>query len=71
MDIHPWTKYEVAAMRDEERRVRAMSAYRALRGADGGAIEPMVESRSHRVRLLDRLLRREFGALPTPTGSAG
>ena len=59
MDIHPWTKYEVAAARDEERRLRAMAAYRALRGADGGAIEPAGDTRSVRSRLFDRVLRRE------------
>lgn len=60
MDIHPWTKYEIAAARDEERRLRAMAAYKALRGADGGAVGIAAESRSAR-RLLDRLLRREVG----------
>jgi hypothetical protein len=43
MDIHPWTKYDVARARDEERLLRAMAAYKALRGADGGAIDPLVE----------------------------
>ena len=58
MDIHPWTKYELAIARDEERRLRAMAAYRSLRGADPGAIDT-VEIRSGRIWLLDRLLRRE------------
>ena len=70
MDIHPWTKYEVARARDEERLLRAMAAYKALRGADGGAIDPVVESRSGRTRLLDRLLRREIGAVRTPARPA-
>lgn len=61
MDIHPWTTYELARARDEERLLRAMAAYRSLRGADGGAIDSVVESRSARNRLLDRLLRREVG----------
>lgn len=65
MDIHPWTKYDVARARDEERLLRAMAAYKALRGADGGAIDPLVESRSTR-RFLDRLLRREIGAVRAP-----
>ena len=61
MDIHPWTKYEVAAFRDEERQLRAMAAYKALRGADPGLVDATaVESRSSRGRLLDRLLRREL-----------
>jgi hypothetical protein len=29
MDIHPWTKYEIARLRDEERLLRARSAMRA------------------------------------------
>jgi hypothetical protein len=70
MDIHPWTKYEIAAARDEERLLRAMAAYKALRGADGGAIDPVVESRSGRIRLLDRLLRRDVGAVRSPARPA-
>jgi hypothetical protein len=70
MDIHPWTKYELAAARDEERLLRAMAAYKALRGADGGAIDPLVESRAGRIRLLDRLLRRDVGVVRTPAKPA-
>lgn len=70
MDIHPWTKYEVAAYRDEERRLRAMAAYKALRGADGGAVDAAVESRSSRGRLLDRLLRRELAGVRMPAKPA-
>lgn len=70
MDIHPWTKYELAAARDEERLLRAMAAYKALRGADGGAIEGVVESRSGRTRLLDRLLRRDVGVVRPPAKPA-
>jgi hypothetical protein len=70
MDTHPWTKYELAAARNEERLLRAMAAYKSLRGADGGAIESVVESRSGRIRLLDRLLRREIGAVQTPARPA-
>ena len=70
MDVHPWMKYEVAAARDEERLLRAMAAYKALRGADGGAFEPAVESRAGRMRLLDRLLRREIGSVAAPARPA-
>ena len=62
MDVHPWTKYEVARARDEERYLRAMSAYRALRSQDDSVIGLGVESRSGRIRFLDRLRRREVGA---------
>ena len=70
MDIHPWTKYEVAQARHEERLLRAMAAYKAFRGADGGAIDTAVESRSGRIRLLDRLLRREVGIAHAPARPA-
>ena len=62
MDIHPWTMHEIARARDEERHLRAMAAYKALRGQDGGAADLGVESRAGRIRLLDRLRRREVGA---------
>lgn len=29
MDIHPWTKYEIARIRDEERLLRARAAMQA------------------------------------------
>ena len=70
MDIHPWTKYEVARARDEERLLRAMAAYKAFRGADGGAMDGAVESRAGRIRLLDQLLRREVGVVRTPARPA-
>jgi hypothetical protein len=61
MDIHPWTKYDVARARDEERLLRAMATYRSLRGADGGAVDRVAES-GRRIRFLDRVLRRELGS---------
>jgi hypothetical protein len=70
VDIHPWTKYEIARARDEERLLRAMAAYKALRGSDGGAGEIAVESRARSTRLLDRLLRREVGAARAPARPA-
>lgn len=66
MDIHPWTMHEIARARDEERLLRAMAAYNALRGRDGGAAGLGVESRAGRIRFLDRLLRRELGAARAP-----
>jgi hypothetical protein len=60
MEGHAWTMYDLARARDEERLLRAMDAYRALRGRDGGAEGLAVESRAARTRFLDRLLRREL-----------
>ena len=41
MDIHPWTKYEIARMRDEERLLRARAAMRAkeVRDPIAGTVE--------------------------------
>lgn len=71
MDIHPWTKYDVARARDEERLLRATATYHSLRGRDGGAFDPVLESRSARARLVARLLRREAGTRATATPVAG
>ena len=70
MVMHPWTKYEVARSRDEERHLRAMSAYRALRSKDDATAGLRVESRAGRIRLLDRLLRREVGVARVPARPA-
>jgi hypothetical protein len=55
--FHPWTKYEIARLRDEQRLLRARDAIhvRELRKSQqevGGASVPHAS-------LLDRLLRRE------------
>ena len=71
MEVHPWTKYDIARARDEERLLRAMSAYRALRGSDGGVEGLAVESRAGKTRLLDRLLRRELVATRSAAGQPG
>ena len=62
MDIHPWTMYEIAQARHEERVLRGLAAYQALRAREEREAELGVETRSaRRVRLLDRLRRREVG----------
>ena len=58
MDIHPWAKYEVAHTRHEERVLRGIAAYNALRAHEGGEDSLDVESRREPIRLLDRLLHR-------------
>lgn len=60
MDIHPWTKYEVARIRDEERLLRARAAMqvRELRASD--ADEMGASARA--VSWLDRFRRREIAA---------
>lgn len=71
MDIHPWTKYEVAHQRHEERVLRGLAAYDALRGQEESS--PEVGPRQvGRMRVLDRLLRRhvEVSASHASAGSA-
>ena len=60
MDIHPWTKYEIARIRDEERLLRARAAMqvRELRSADPGEVGESAPA----VSWLDRLRRREVAA---------
>jgi hypothetical protein len=61
MDTHPWTQYEVARLRDEERLFRARDAMRAreLPRHDGNG------TTARAVSWLDRLLRRD----PAPEGA--
>lgn len=70
MDMHPWTMHDIARARDEERLLRAMAAYKSLRGYDYGADGLVVESRSRRARLVDRLRRREIAPAQAPARSA-
>jgi hypothetical protein len=62
MDIHPWTKYEIARMRDEERLLRARAAVQAreLRRSDVDDVDATARS------WLDRILRRGAVAGRTP-----
>jgi hypothetical protein len=57
MDIHPWTKYEMARLHDEERLLRARDAMRAreLRDSDVGDVGVGARAGSW----LGRLRRRE------------
>ena len=69
MDInHPWTKYEIARLRDEERLLRARSAMRAIESRDAGDVE-----QTGRVQvaesLVDRLRRLGLAVKRVPAGS--
>ncbi len=57
MDIHPWTKYEIARLRDEERLLRARAAMqvREVRKSDVGEVGGTARASSW----LERLRRRE------------
>jgi hypothetical protein len=64
MDVHPWSKYEIAHTRHEERVLRGIAAYNALRAHDVGKDSLDVEkSEVEPIRLLDRLLHR----VPSPS----
>jgi hypothetical protein len=70
MDIsHPWTKYEIARLRDEERLLRARSAMRAIeaRGADALQEQPGAVAGSE--SLLERLRRLGLAVKRAPAGS--
>jgi len=68
MDIHPWTKYEVARMRDEERLLRARAAMRSreLRNPE----HEQVVVTEQRAGVFERILRRGLAARHAPAGSS-
>ncbi|MGH3077108.1 MAG: hypothetical protein ACRDPZ_02875 [Gaiellaceae bacterium] len=69
MDInHPWTKYEIARLRDEERLLRARAAMRAVEVREARRVESETD-RQPSVSLLDRILRREAVAKRAPAES--
>lgn len=61
MTIHPWTNYEIARLRDEERLLRARAATHAaaLRTVDEPQVAPQEESSSRLARILRRSLVAE------------
>jgi hypothetical protein len=46
MDIHPWTKYEIARLRDEERLLRAREASLVREARAANADDAEVDARS-------------------------
>jgi hypothetical protein len=66
MDIHPWTKYEIARIRDEERLLRARAAMQSRELRKAQEIEAAGVMRSS---FLDRLRRREPVAEQAPAGA--
>ena len=70
MDVnHPWTRYEIARLRDEERLLRARSAMRAVEARES---QPPPEQ-AGRVQvsesLVDRLRRLGLAGKRSPAGS--
>ena len=66
MDIHPWTKYEIARARHEERPARAMAAIRAreIRSDKASEVGRTMRTSSW----LARLRRRDITAQPESAG---
>lgn len=58
MDIHPWTNYEIARLRNEERLVRAGKAQRALQAREMSPAEPSATAGLLRTIRRLRLARR-------------
>ncbi len=66
MDIqHPWTNYEVARLRNEERLLRARDAMRALEVRETRPDQPSADRSRRRGPLLGRVLRRGAPVAPT------
>jgi hypothetical protein len=64
MDIHPWTNYEVARLRNEERLMRARGAMRALEAREASPDQPTADRTRRRGSLLGRVLRHGAPAAP-------
>jgi hypothetical protein len=66
MDTHPWTNYEIARLRDEERLLQAREA-RLVQEARAG--EPQLGVADPADSLLARLTRRGLAARRAPARS--
>lgn len=70
MDVmHPWTKYEIARLRDEERLLRARSAMRANEARQARDAERQAGRVGSSESLIDRLRRLGLAAKRAPAGS--
>jgi hypothetical protein len=72
MDIHPWTNYEIARLRDEERLLRAQEARRVREVRQGQSAERGARRiEAAPIRLLRRMRRRKVAeALPQAGANA-
>ncbi len=68
MDIHPWTKYEIARLRDEERLLRARAAMHVAEAREARADE-QAEARSRSAfAWIQRMRRHEAASGTAPAG---
>ena len=69
MDTHPWTNYEVARMRDEERLLRARTAMLVREAREARRSELQIGEPTRASSLLQRFRRSRVVADRTPAGS--
>lgn len=69
MEVHPWTKYELARIRDEERLLRARDHALAAE-ARRAKVAKSPEGPSNAISWFDRVLRREPARAPAESGVA-
>jgi hypothetical protein len=69
MDIHPWTNYEVARLRNEERLLRARDAMRALEVREASPDQPTADRPRRRNSWLSRVLRHGASAASAQPGT--
>ena len=69
VDVHPWSNYEIARLRDEERLKLARAAMLSLEARAAGSSETEPESRESASSWLDRIRRR--GSQPVIDPSSG
>jgi hypothetical protein len=66
MDVHPWTKYEIARLGHEERLLRARVAMQAL---EARRCEAQTSSSQRTTSWLDRIRRRGSVTKRAPAGA--
>ena len=69
MDIHPWTKYEIARLRDEERLLRARHAWHFRELREARPSKSQAEDAGSAISWLDRIRRRQSPTEQAPVGS--
>jgi len=69
VDIHPWTNYEIARLRDEERLQLARAAMRSLEAREARSSEAEARGEQSASSWLDRIRHRGSPKTGTPARS--
>jgi hypothetical protein len=69
MDIHPWTKYEIARLRDEERLLRARDARHVVAAREAAAADSPEAPPRTGFAWISRIRRREAASGTAQAGS--